>query len=172
MARGIGGEDGPSLWTFLCCILVFFWLRSATAKATKKVEDVLELGKNSGGPLQPETTAQISALEKSVDQIAVSVRKLKYKMPHYQAIADDIWAELTSVFNIDEAKMFDELKPLDANELRAVAKCFGIKEPAVLGLTTRTLTIFKAFEWKLSDGMMGNYLTQMRKIWAKSGLWV
>lgn len=171
MAKGILGDDGPSVWTFVAVILFWGWLKGQFNSGKKSVVDTLEIGQNSGGPLQPETTAQISAMQAFVNQIPVTPSRLRYKLSYYQSVADTIWDELISPVNIDEPKLFALLGPMSVYELRAVAKSFGIKEPGVLGLTVRTLTIFKAFEWKLTDGIFGNDLYTMRKIWGKTGLW-
>lgn len=171
MARGILGDDGPSLWIFISVILIWAWIQKTTDKVVKGVKSGFEIGENSAGPLQPETTKDIANLQAFVDAIPITSSRLKYPISHYQSIADDCWTELISPINIDEAKLFGMFQHLTVYELRAVAKKFGLKEPAFLGLTVKTLTIFKAFEWKLSDGVFGNDLSKMRTIWAKSGLW-
>lgn len=172
MARGIGGDDGPSLFMFGACVLGFIWLRDSFTSAKESVSSTLELGKNSGGILQPETTEDISTLQKSVDAITVRWTKCPHGKAYYLNIAAKCWTELSANYNTDEAKLFAMLSPLSADELRAVAKTFGVRETSVFGLLTLgSYTIFKAFDEALSDGMFGNDLTKMRKIWAKTGLW-
>lgn len=171
MARGIGGDDGPSVWMFLCCVLVFGWVKTQLKSAKDSVSDVLELGKNSGGPLQTETTKDISTMEDLVASWPVSWSTLPKAKSHYQNIADKLWAETWSKVNIDEQLMIDLCKPLSKNELYAVAKCFGVRDHNNGPFTVWTGHIFKAFELALDGAFKGNEMAQMKKIWAVTKLW-
>lgn len=172
MAKGIGGEDGPSIWTFLCVILVWKWFTSEAAKLEKKVEGVLHIGVNDAGPLQKQTTSQIANMEKKVARIPLIPAKLKFDPSHYAEIADMLWSEMNSTFYTDKNRIFEALEPLTVYELNAVAKKFGVRETSVLGLLTMsTYTIFTAFDGTFSDGLVVKDLTRMKRIWAKTGLW-
>lgn len=166
MARGIGGEDGPSVWMFLTVILVWAWVKSTFTSAKNSVVDTLEIGKNSGGPFQSESTADIDRKNRFIDKIPVTHTRLPHSSQHYRDIADMLQSELTATFNTDEPKMFAALTPLSLYELRAVAKAFGVRENSV-GFTYYTYTLFDIMTKVLS----GSDLTRMRKIWAKTGLW-
>lgn len=171
MAKGIGGEDGPSLWMFIAVVLVWGKLSQLATKTKNDTAKFLELGKNSGGPFQPETTAEISVMTKFVARIPVTPSRLKHKLPYYKAIADLVWEELKAQFFTNDTRMFEALEPLTLYELRAVAKEFGVRETTLFGMTTETVTIFTGFDKVLKNGMLGNDLTRMHKIWAKTGLW-
>ncbi|RYE91507.1 MAG: hypothetical protein EOO37_00060 [Cytophagaceae bacterium] len=171
MARGIGGDDGPTLWMFVACILIWGkvkgWFDSGLS----------ELDKNHANPFQPETNAEIRNKEKVVKEIAYRPSKFQngHKLSYYQQLADSQFKELMSTFNIDEDKLINMLKPLNVDELKAVAKCFGVRDSASiksLGFATGTGTIFEYYDELLSDSTLGgNDLTQMRKIWQPTGLW-
>lgn len=172
MAKGIGGEDGPSLWTFLCVILVWKWFTSEASKLEKKVEGVFHVGVNDAGPLQKQTTAQISNMKRKVDLIPVVVGKLRQPPHYYTEVADSIWDQMNATFFTNKDEIFRLLEPLNVNELNAVAKGFGVRETTVFGLLTlSTYTIFTAMDGTFSDGVVVKDLTRMRKIWAKTGLW-
>lgn len=171
MSKGIGGEDGPSVWTFLCVILVWSWVKSSATSAKKSVVDTLEIGKNSAGPFQPETTKDIDKKLAFVDKIPVTATRLKHNMAHYRAIADMCFDELTSWINVDEPRLFAALEHLTVYELRAVAKSFGVRETNIIGFTTSSFTIFDLMGHTLKDGRFGNDLAKMHKIWSKTGLW-
>lgn len=171
MAKGIGGEDGPSLWMFIAVVLVWGKLSQLATKTKNDTAKFLELGKNSGGPFQPETTAEITVMTKFVARIPVTPSRLKHKLPYYKAIADLVWEELKAQFFTNDTRMFEALEPLTVYELRAVAKEFGVRETTLFGMTTETVTIFTGFDKVLKNGMLGNDLTRMHKIWAKTGLW-
>lgn len=169
MARGIGGDDGPTLWMFIACILIWGkvkgWFDSGLS----------ELDKNHANIFQPETTAEIQNKEKIVKEISYRSSALKHKLSFYQQIADAQHKELMSTFNIDEDKLIAMLKPLNVDELKAVAKSFGVRDSASiksLGFATGTGTIFEYYDELLSDSTLGgDDLTQMRKIWQPTGLW-
>lgn len=169
MARGIGGDDGPTLWMFIACILIWGkvkgWFDSG----------MTELDKNHVNPFQPETNAEVRTKEKFVKEITYRSSKLTHKPTYYQQLADAQYKELMSTFNIDETKLINMLKGLNVDELKAVAKAFGARDSVSmksLGFATGTGTIFEYYEELLTDSTLGgDDLTQMRKIWQPTGLW-
>lgn len=168
-SRGIGGDDGPTVWMFIACILVWGKVKGWFDAAGS------ELDKNHVNPFQPETNAEVRNKEKLVKEITYRSSNLKHKLTYYQQIADSQYQELMSTFNIDEDKLINMLKPLNVDELKAVAKCFGVRDSASvksLGFATGTGTIFEYYNELLSDSTFGgDDLSQMRKIWSKTGLW-
>lgn len=146
-------------------------MRSTASSAKKSLVDTFEIGKNSAGIFQHETTKDIDKKQSFVDKIAVTTTRLKYNSAHYLAIADMCFDELTAWLNVDEPRLFAALENLNVYELRAVAKSFGVRETSIVGFTSSTFTIFDLMGHTLKDGRFGNDLTKMRKIWAKTGLW-
>ena len=172
MARGIGGDDGPTLFMAGACILGFIWIRDSLGKAGDTLSDKLEIGKNSGGILQAETTRDIARMEKQASGLVIRWSNCKKGRGYYASVADDIWDECKANYSTDEAKMFDLLSPLNVDELKAVAQSFGVRETTLLGvLTLGSYDIIKALKAALSDGFIFDDETKMRKIWAKTGLW-
>lgn len=172
MARGIGGDDGPSIFMFGACVLGFIWVRDNLKSAGDSVSKKLELGQNSGGILQDETTRDIARMEKSAATIPVRWTNCKRPRAFYQSVADDIWTECKANYYVDTDKMFELVEPLNADELKAVAKYFGVRETTFLGvLTLGSYDIVKAMKAALSDGFLAQNETRMRQIWSKTGLW-
>ena len=166
----MGGDDGPSVFMFFSCVLIFMWLRNTANKVGDTVSETLELGQNSGGPLQAETTTEISQMEKQVKSITYRLSALRHPKAYFTNIANKIWTELGAM-NTSESDIISWLKPMNTDELKCVAKEFGVRERTTFGLTTVSCTIFKAFDDNFTDGILGNDLTAMHKIWAKTGLW-
>lgn len=171
MARGIGGEDGPSIFMFVACVLIWGKVAGWFEKAQNGVISGLELGQNSAGPLQAETTVEISTMEAEVKSWPVAWSQLPKPKTYYQNIANQLWDESKSKLNIDEARMIALCRPLSKNELMAVAKCFGVRESSMLGLTTWTGHIFKAFDLVFDGMFKKDDLAQMKKIWSVTRLW-
>ena len=169
MARGIGGDDGPSLFMMAACVLIWYKLSDMFKAGKDAVED--ELNTNHAGVFQQETSSDIKRMEKTVSGIAYRSSKLTKPKANYTSIADALWVELKAKFNTDEGKMFDLLTPLNADELKCVAKEFGVRETNFLGFTTATVTLFNAFDQVLTDGLFSKDLTSMHSIWKKTGLW-
>jgi hypothetical protein len=178
MARGLGGDDGPSLWMFVACVLVWGKVAGWFNRTSDKVSSTLELGKNSGGVFQSETTEEIGFYETQVKGWTTAWSTLPQKRKYYQAIAMKIFTHVKDNFgylsNIDEDYLINLCKPLTANELKAVAICFGVKDiNNGVGLTSWTGHIIHLWETILEDSVVGgNDLTNMKKIWGKTGLWV
>jgi hypothetical protein len=168
-SRGIGGDDGPTLWMFIACILIWGKIQGWFNAASDK------LSGNLANPLQPETTAQIKAKEAQVKKITYRSSNLTQKLDHYQQIADAQYKELESYLNVDEDRLIAMLKPLNKDELIAVYKCFGVRDStSTTGglLATGTGNIFDFYNEILTDSTFGGQdLTDMRKIWLKTGLW-
>lgn len=172
MARGIGGDDGPSLWMAIAVLCVWASFKSWAKETTHDVKDTLGIGHNTAGPLQSQTTAEIEAAEKAVKSWTVSWSALPKPKTYYQNIADKLWKEMLSQYNIDEQAMIDACKPLSKGELVAVAKCFGVKEATtIFGLTTWSGHIFQAFDVALEGMFKKNEMAQMKRIWSVTKLW-
>ena len=165
MARGIGGDDGPTLWMFVACILIWGKIQGWFGSLSDSVSG------NLANPIQNETTAQIRAKEKAVKAVTYRSSALKgHPLSFYQQIADAQYDELLSWFNVDEDKLINMLKGLNKDELKAVYKCFGARDNKVLGVAQSTLTLMEFYSAIFEDGWAGNDLTNMRKIWAGTGL--
>ena len=123
MARGLGGDDGPTLWMFIACILIWGKVKGWFDEASDK------LSGNLANPFQPETTAQIKAKEKHVKTVTYRASHFPpgRKLDYYQQLAEAQFDEMQSAVNIDEDKLINMLKPLNADELKAVYKCFGVR---------------------------------------------
>lgn len=165
MARGLGGEDGPSLWMFVAVVLVWGKIQGWFGEVKA------DLSGNLANPLQDETTDQIRAKEKRVAATQVRLSTLPKSATYYQDLADDLYSEMQSWFNVDEEKLLDICKPLTKDELLAVYKAFGVKDNKVLGVAQSTGTLIDFFKKCLSDGLTGNDKTNMKAIWKKTGLW-
>jgi hypothetical protein len=166
VARGIGGEDGPSLWMFICVILVWGAVKKWFSDASDKLDQ------NYANPFQQETTKQIQAKEKAVKNTTYKASNLRHKLDYYQQVADAQREEFTATFNIDEDKLISMLKDFNKDELLAVYKCFGVQDATILGIATATGNIFDFYNHLLTDSTLGgNDLSAMRAIWKKTGLW-
>jgi hypothetical protein len=175
MARGFQGDTLSTVLMIGAGVLV--WQKMS--KTVDKVGERLGVGVNSAGVFQSETTDEINAYQKEVDAWSCNWAALgpngKSKA---KTLANKIFVALRDGFgaleNVDEDKLFALLRPLSANELRAVAISFGVPDKNnLLGLTLFTGHIFRWFEEVLHDNyLQGHDLTEMRKIWAKTGLWV
>lgn len=167
MARGIGGDDGPTLWMFIACILIWGKIQGWFGSVSSS------LSGNLANPFQPETTADIKRKEKQVTSITYRSSKLTKPVAYYQDVASAQYNELCSTWNIDEDKLLDMLKGFNVDELKAVAKNFGVKDANVLGLVAGwTGNIFDWYDHLLKDTAIGgNDLTAMRAIWKPTGLW-
>lgn len=168
MARGLGGDDGPTVWMFIACILVWGKIQGWFNSVSDSVSG------NLANPIQTETTAQIKAKEKGVKEIAYRSSQFQngHKLAFYQNIADRQYSEMENWLNVDEDVLLDSLRGLNTDELKAVAKCFGVRDNAVLGVAQSTGTLFDFYDKILSDSTFGgNDLSNMKKIWAKTGLW-
>lgn len=178
-ARGFSGDTMSTLLMIGAGVLVWNRLSSTAEKGANKLADVLEIGKNSAGIFQAETTAEISVYEAEVKGWYCDWKALgaagKNKT---RAIANKIAAEARDgadlITNLDEDLILDLLRPLSANELRAVAIQFGVLDiNHAWGSTAWTGHIFHFFDTTFTDSFIGgNDMTEMRKIWAKTGLWI
>lgn len=171
MARGIGGEDGPSLWMFIAVLAVWATVRSALTSAKNSVVDGLGIGQNTAGPLQAETSSEIQTMEDEVKSWPVSWSSLPRPKTYYSNIASKLWNEVKASVNIDEALMVDLCRPLTKNELFAVAKLFGVRESSSLGFTTWSGHIFKAFDLALAGMFKSSEMAEMKRIWSVTRLW-
>ena len=182
MARGILGDDGPSLFMFIAVILIWGtiqrWVSTAgdnLGAAKDSIADKLEIGRNSAGPFQRQTSADIAKMEDKVKRIAVPYSQLKHEPAHYLRIADAMWKEMESFVNVDEWALIGMVRNLSTNELLAVAKQFGVKERAnmlVGGLmTTWTGTIFDAMDDAFSGYFKPVERKAMHAVWAKTKMW-
>lgn len=166
MARGLGGDDGPSVWMFLACILIWGkvqgWFNSVKE----------DLSGNLANPFQAETTADIRKMEKKIKNTPFSSSALRKPRTHYEEIADAQHKEMTSSFNIDEDRLYQMLELLNVDELKAVYVSFGARDSTALGITAWTGDIFKWYQHLLTDSTFGgNDLSDMRALWKKTGLW-
>jgi hypothetical protein len=167
MARGLGGDDGPSLFMFIAVILIWGSIKDWFSRASDKVEDTL--GGNLPNPLQAETKKQIQDKEK---RVAATQNKVRYStLPHpvsyYQQIADDFFEEMGSWFNVDKTRMLARCKMLSADELKAVYVAFDVRDNNLLGVAQSTGTLLDWFGKLYS----GDQKAEMKKVWAKTGLW-
>lgn len=173
MAKGILGDDGPTLWTFIAVILMWGAFKTWLSETKKDVKDTLGIGSNTAGPLQSESSADIKKMEDQVKAWHVTYSSLPKPPTYYHNIANKLWAEIDvpKVLNVDEAAAIALLKPLSKNELVAVAKQFGVKEDTSLGLTTWSGHIFRALDRAFTGMFKANDMAQMKAIWAPTKLW-
>lgn len=174
-ARGFQGDTLTTVFMLAAGVLVWNKLSNTVDKVGKN----LEFGQNSGGIFQNETTEEINVYESEVKNWSANWATLgaagKTKCTN---IANKLYVEVKNNFgyssNIDEDYMINLCKPLNANELRAVAILFGVKDiNNFAGLTSWSGHIFHLFDTVLTDTMFGgNDLTNMKTVWAKSGLWI
>lgn len=173
MARGVGGDDGPSVWMIVAVICVWGVVKAQLKSAKDTVVSGLELGQNSAGPLQSQTSQDIKNSEDTVKSWHVTWSALPKPKTFYDNLANRLWQEMNSRFNIDESAMIAWCQPLTKVELMAVAKSFGVKEATTpfFGLTTWTGHIFQAFDVALDGMFKTKELAAMKKIWAPTKLW-
>lgn len=171
MAKGILGDDGPTLWTFIAVILMWGAFKTWFSETKNSVTSTLGIGKNTAGPLQSQSSSDIELAENTVKGWYVGWASLKLPKTYYQNLADKLWVEMNSGINIDEALLISMCQPLSKNELMAVAKCFGVKEASMMGLTTWSGHIFQAFDIAFEGMFKKAELAQMKKIWAVTKLW-
>jgi len=174
MARGIGGDDGPSLWMFLACILIWGKIQGWFTSAKQSVNDVLDT--NYSNPVQNETTADIKLMKDAAARIAVSWSKLgNNARTKFKALAMKHRQTMDTGGNMDEAALFAQVEHLSADQLRALAHCFGVQDRTNGVMSIWTGDIFYWYEKGLDDVQWypsyQTELARMRKIWAKTGLW-
>jgi hypothetical protein len=171
VAKGILGDDGPSVWTFIAVVLMWGAFKTWFSETSNTVKSTLGIGRNTAGPMQAQTSADIERSENVVKSIPVSWSRLPKSPAYYQSIADKLWKEMNSSINIDEYGLISTCRPLSTIELLAVAKSFGVKENSHLGLTVWSGNIFQAMDIAF-DGMFKKAeLAQMKKIWAPTKMW-
>jgi hypothetical protein len=170
VARGIGGDDGPSLWMFVAVVVVWGAFRSWMTETKNDVKGALGIGSNTAGPLQAESSSDIKTMEEQVKSWPVTWSALPRAKTYYQNIADKIFKEICAV-NTDEEMILSLCRPLSKNELMAVAKCFGVRELTVIGLTTASFHIFGGLERAFDGIFKGNERAEIHKIWAVTKLW-
>lgn len=169
MARGIGGDDGPTLWMFVAVILIWTTVRKWFGEVSDKASEVVN--RNYANPIQKETTQEIAEMEKAVKNTFVPWSKLGPKT-YFQRIAMSQRQNLDTGFNVDEDKLFKELEPLSADQLRAVYHCFGVKDRTNGLITLYTGDLFDWYEKELDSwGMKPTEMERMRAIWAKARIW-
>lgn len=170
--------------TLLFCgfgfMLIWNKFSGAANKGLDKAKTVFEIGQNSGGVFQQETTEEINQYEGEVKLWHYNPQGFPKgrSIAFYKAIATKIYVHVKNNFgyasNIDEDYLLNLCKPLTANELRAVAVSFGVKDiNNAAGMTSWTGHIFHLFDSILTDTFAGgNDMTAMKTIWAKTGLWI
>lgn len=171
MAKGILGDDGPSLWMFIAVVLMWGAFKTWFSETKKGVKDTFGIGHNTAGPLQSQSTADIERLENQVKSWHVQWSALTKPKTYYDNIADQLEREMLSPVNIDEEKLIALCRGLNKNELMAVAVCYGVKETTFVGLTTSTVHIFGAFDFALSGMFKKAEMAEMKRIWAPTRLW-
>lgn len=172
MARGIGGEDGPSVWMFVAVVVVWGAVRQWFTETKKSVVDKFEIGQNSGGPMQDQSSAEIQTMQSEVDSWHVAYSALPKPKTYYHTIVNVLKAEMSSNINIDEARIISLCRPLSRNELMAVAKIFGVWDRNyIFGLTAWTGNIFQAFDIAFKGMYKDDEMAQLKKIWAVTKLW-
>jgi len=167
MAKGILGDDGPTIWMLIACILFWGKITDWWGSATNKVDDVI---KTTSGVFQSQTSDDLSLMQKQVAAWTVPWSTLPKKKIQYTEIASKLWTEMKA-FSVDEAKIIATCTALSAGELRAVAKEFGVKKERTFGMTVWEGHIFAAFAEVCEDNIISDDLTQLRTIWKKSGIW-
>lgn len=175
MARGMGGDDGPSIWMFFACVLVWGKVQGWFNSAKTGVQEVLDT--NYANPVQEETTSDIKLMQDAVKRIAVpwstlganAVQRFKGLAMKHRQLMDTQW-------NMDEDALFAQVENLKPAELKALAKSFDVPDRTNGVITIWTGHIFRWYEKALDDVTLypGHVteLARMRKIWSKSGLWL
>lgn len=174
MARGIGGDDGPSLWMFLACILIWGKIQGWFNSVKKGVEDIADT--NYANPMQEESTSDIKLMKDNVSRIAVPWSRLgKNARSRFNTLAMKHRQLMDTGGNMDEAALYAQVESLTADQLRALAYCFGVQDRTNGLISIWTGDIFRWYEKALDDvHWFGSEteLDKMRKIWAKTGLWL
>lgn len=176
--RGFQGDTMSTLLLMAAGILVWQKLSRGAEKVGDKLSDTLELGKNSGGIFQTETTEEISSYQQEVDSWHCNWNTIsKARRTQIKGLANKIYTHvkdhsgLTS--NIDQGLIISLHKGLNPNELKALAISFGVKDiNHVFGMTAWTGHIFHLFEVAFEGYFNESELAQLRRIWAPTGFWV
>jgi len=128
--------------------------------ALKKVSDFF---KQTGGKTAGERTEDI-------EKIPVDANKLQFLPTVYDRIADTQYWSMNQA-GTDEKPLFDSLKNLNTEDLKAVYKAFGVRRPTT-GMYTN-IPIGQASDliaWYGSE-LNNSELSDMRKIWEPTKLW-
>jgi hypothetical protein len=170
MARGLGGDDGPSLWMFVAVVLVWGTIRSWFQAAKNNLDDVVST--NYANPVQGETTKDIKVYESAVKRVAVPWSSLPRQKDYYQRLAISHRQLMDTGGNMDEDALFAQVARLSANELKALYYCFGVADRSNGLMAIWTGDLFVWYEKGLDDwGIKPTELQRMRSIWAKTKLW-
>lgn len=113
--------------------------------------------------------------EKGLEQIEVNKNNLVRPEFNYKNVAEQIYNELNkrvpfiNYWYYDSAKLFSYLQGLNNDELKQVAKEFGVRSTKLYNLIPMSDggTIFEWFDNILTDA----HNQEMRRIWAGTQLW-
>lgn len=128
--------------------------------ALKKISDFF---KQTGGKSAEEKTNDI-------EKLPIDANKLQFLPTVYDSIADNQYWAMNRA-GTDEAALFESLKNLNTEDLKAVYKAFGVRRPTT-GMYTN-IPVGQASDivtWYVSE-LSGSDLADMRKIWANTKLW-
>lgn len=174
MARGLGGDDGPTLFMFLACILIWGWIQQKAKAVKDSVNEVLDT--NYANPIQKETTDDIKMMKAAVAAIPVPWSKLgKGAKNKFKQLAMKHRQTMDTQWNMDEAALFSQVENLSADQLKALAYCFDVQDRTNGVMSIWSGDIFLWYERALDDVSLPfqdeTELARMRRIWAKTGLW-
>jgi hypothetical protein len=105
---------------------------------------------------------------------AIQRDKLTKEESFYTGVAEFLYNQMQYIGSGSGAAMVDKLKNLTAQELKFVWVKFGIRSNTVFAFSMFEGDLFAWFDAELSDWKPWdlNALSDMRKIWTKTGLWV
>jgi hypothetical protein len=178
-SRGIQGDTLTLGVVVAAGVILWNKFAPKVEGAADKVAKNLELGVNSGGIFQAETTQEINVFQAEVKTWHCDWKALGTRgKTKCLAIANKIYAEAREgsdyLTNLDEDLIINLCRPLSTNELRAVAILFGVKDiNNFFGFTVWTGHIFHFFETSFTDTALGGKdLTTIKTIFAKTGFWM
>ncbi len=119
-----------------------------------------------------EASKQAKDASKEIKKVKVDKNKLPKHTSAYLTIAD-MQFEAMNAWGTDEDKLFDSLNGLNTEELKQVAKDFGVRSSTIQALPSIWTPISKKrniFEW-YTEELSGNALGRMKEVWKNTTLW-
>ncbi len=114
-----------------------------------------------------------TALEDSINEVAITGYNLNHDNSYYKSMANRLYSGMVnwqpffvSRFSSD---LLDELKGLNADELKQITKEFGIKDKTNWMGLEHVIT-GGLIDW-FGDELTGSEREEVKNIWAKTGLW-
>lgn len=123
----------------------------------------------------PDEPTRTNVLKQQVAQTPVSTN-LPKSASYYTGIAETLYNSMKS-FQPDDFTLskdiYTELSKLSSDELKAIYKAFGVRQDYMFSvIDLGNMDLIGWFRQELHDTWYNDWMTNMKTIWSKTGLWV